>query len=187
MAASDFWSYEECIRSNRLSHDYHNIIFTQPHHSDVSSSTTCHLSLQPRDKVTSLETFRAILESGSQNLLSQDMPPKHQTSHLSEEIQETYLWSAVKFASIKLISMKYIILMKRSENVNGKGSICMAVANLVMQYYAITWKWKGLTTEFEPIDIHIHLNFTITQYPFLDWRFIASLETAARDAMLLLG
>ena len=67
----------------------------QPHHSDhsgVSSSRSTPPPPQPRhcqrDEVTSLETFRAVLERGSRP--AQDLP-KHQTSYIPEESEEN-LW-----------------------------------------------------------------------------------------------
>ena len=63
----------------------------QPHHSSLSDvsgsvlpSPPQQLRHQYRDEITSLETFRAILEHGSQD----DASLKHQTSQISEESEE---------------------------------------------------------------------------------------------------
>jgi hypothetical protein len=67
-------------------------LILQPHHSGhfgVSGSSTSTPS-QPRrqrDEITSLETFRAILESQPQD----DASLKHQTSQMSEESEEENL------------------------------------------------------------------------------------------------
>ena len=69
----------------------------QPHHSHHSgASSSISASQQPRrqhrDEITSLETFRAILERGSRSSQSQDDTSlKHQTSHMSEESEEENL------------------------------------------------------------------------------------------------
>ena len=69
----------------------------QPHQSSLSGTSGSSSVLpsppqqprpQHRDEITSLETFRAILERGSQD----DASLKHQTSHMSEESEEEILW-----------------------------------------------------------------------------------------------
>ena len=72
----------------------------QPHHSSLSgvsgsSSVLPSPPRQPRpqhrrDEITSLETFRAILERGSSQS-QDDASLKHQTSHMSEESEEENL------------------------------------------------------------------------------------------------
>ena len=74
-----------------------NIVFSwffkkmQPHHSHPSgASSSTSASQQPRhqrDEITSLETFRAILERGSSQS-QDDASLKYQTSHISEESEE---------------------------------------------------------------------------------------------------
>ena len=66
----------------------------QPHHSHRSgASSSRSASQQPRrqrrDEITSLETFRAILEHGSSQS-QDDASLKHQTSQMPEESEENY-------------------------------------------------------------------------------------------------
>ena len=71
----------------------------QPHHSSLSSASGSSSILpsppqqprpQRRDEITSLETFRAILEHGSSQS-QDDASLKHQTSQMSEESEEENL------------------------------------------------------------------------------------------------
>ena len=63
----------------------------QPHCSGASSSRSASQQLRrQRDEITSLETFRAILEHGSSQS-QDDASLKHQTSHMSEESEEENL------------------------------------------------------------------------------------------------
>ena len=66
----------------------------QPHHSSLfgasGSGSVLPSPQQPRprhDEITSLETFRAILERGSSQS-QDDAPLKHQTTQMSEESEE---------------------------------------------------------------------------------------------------
>jgi hypothetical protein len=73
------------------------VFILQPHHSGhfsvsgSSASAPSPLPQQPRrqrsDEITSVETFRAILENQPQD----DASLKHQTSHMSEESEEEKL------------------------------------------------------------------------------------------------
>jgi hypothetical protein len=68
----------------------------QRHHSHRPGASSSRSTPQqpiarhPRDEITSVETFRAILEHGSRQP-QDDASLKHQTSHMSEESEEENL------------------------------------------------------------------------------------------------